>query len=172
MTHEERRLRPEHHVVHDYANLISTGRLITNAKTNRQLEQICGANGHVWHAFYMNCRKMFEFFHHHRSKDFLRAQQFVKPGVKFVFQHWTIEVQKFTNTHTLHVGGGRLKNTKISTGADDPTYLAEFEGMWEHMLRNLKEPHKEVFKDEIQYRLDFPPNAFKHCGTLGKEFIL
>jgi len=171
MTYEERRLRAEHHVVHDYANLVSTGRLVTNPKTNRQLELICGANGHVWHAFYMNCRKMYEFFHHQRSRDFLRPQQFVKPRVRFIFQHWTDDVQKFMNTHMLHVGSGRLTNTKNSTGADDRSYLFEFEGMWEQMLRNLKDQHKQLFKEEIQYRLEFPPGAFAHCGSLGKEFI-
>ena len=71
----------------------------------------------------------------------------------------------------LHVGGGRVSNKKESTGADDKSYLAEFRSMWEKMLRNLKDPHKDVFRDEIQYRLDHPGD-FKHCGTLGKEFIL
>jgi hypothetical protein len=48
--------------------------------------------------------------------------------------------------------------------------LAEFQGMWEKMLRSLKDQHKEIFRDEIQYRLDYP-GEFKHCGTLSKEVI-
>ena len=171
MTHEERRKRPEHHVVHDYANLVSSGLLITDNASNDRLLKIAPVNSHVWHAFYMNCRKMYEFFHHQKSKDYLRAQQFVKPGTTFTFHHWTYDVQKFMNTHMLHVGGGRVTNTKESKGADDKDYLAEFQGMWEKMLRNLKDQHKEIFRDEIQYRLDYP-GEFKHCGTLGKEFIL
>jgi hypothetical protein len=58
MTHKERRLRPEHHVVHDYANLVSSGRLKIDPRINHQLELIWGANSHVWHMFYVNCRKM------------------------------------------------------------------------------------------------------------------
>jgi hypothetical protein len=117
----------------------------------------------------MNCRKMYEFFHHQRSKDYLRAQQFVKSGVTFTFQYWTHDVQKFMNTHMLHVGGGRVTNRKVSTGADDKSYLAEFQGMWEKMLKNLQDKHKDIFREEIEHRLD---SEFRHCGTLGKELIL
>ena len=168
LTPEQRRERPEHHVVHDYANLVSSGLLITDRKSNDALLKIAPVNSHVWHAFYMNCRKMYEFFHHQKSKDYLRAQQFVNPGVTFTFQHWTDDVQKFMNTHMLHVGGGRVTNRKVSTGADDKSYLAEFQGMWERMLKNLQNKHKEIFREEIEHRLD---SEFRHCGTLGKEFI-
>lgn len=172
MTQEERRKRPEHHVVHDYANLVSSGLLITEKESNDRLFGLAPVNSHVWHVFYMNCRKMYEFFTYQRShKGYLTAQQFVIRGITFRFQHWTNDVQVFTNTHMLNVGGGRLTNTKESKGVDDKDYLAEFQGLWVHMLRNLKDQHKDVFRDEIQHRLDFP-GEFKHCGTLGKEFLL
>ena len=57
MTPEQRRKRPEHHVVHDYANLVSSGLLITDRKSNDALLKIAPVNSHVWHAFYMNCRE-------------------------------------------------------------------------------------------------------------------
>ena len=57
MTPEERRKRPEHHVVHDYANLVSSG-LLRQPKYVALLLQIPTANSHAWHAFYTNCRKM------------------------------------------------------------------------------------------------------------------
>jgi hypothetical protein len=170
MTHEEHCKRPEHHVVHDYANLVSSGLLITDEESNDRLFKLAPVNSHVWHAFYMNCRKMHEFFTYQPSKTYLTAQQFVKRGVTFTFQHWTDEVQNFMNTHMLHVGGGRVSNETKSTGANDKSYLAEFQGMWEKMLGNLKDQHKDVFRDEILYRLEYP-GEFKHCGTLGKEFI-
>jgi hypothetical protein len=168
MTNEERRKRPEHHVVHDYANLLSSG-LLRSEKYIPQLLKIPTANSHAWHAFYMNCRKMHEFFTYQRSKTYLTAQQFVKPEVTFTFRHWTEDVQKFMNTHMLHVGGGRVTNQKVSTGADDKKYLAEFQAMWEKMLCNLQDKHKPIFLDEINFRLTEP--EFKFCGSLGKEFI-
>jgi hypothetical protein len=112
MTPEERRLRPEHHVVHDYANLVSSWRL-RDPVYIAQLLNIPTANGHAWHAFYMNCRKMYEFFTYQRSKTYLTAQQFVKRGVAFTFQHWTDDVQKFMNTHMLHVGGGGSRTRRL-----------------------------------------------------------
>lgn len=169
VTLEERRKRPEHHVVHDYANLVSSGLLITDPEANDALLKIAPVNSHVWHAFYMNCRKMYEFFHHQKSKDYIRARQFVNRGVTFTFQHWTADVQIFMNTHLLHVGGGRVTNKIVLTGADDKAYLVEFQGMWEKMLRNLQDQHKGVFRDEIEHRLK---SEFQHCGTLEKEFIL
>jgi hypothetical protein len=90
LTPEERRKRPEHHVVHDYANLVSSGLLITDRKSKDTLLKIAPINSHVSHAFYMNCRKMYEFFHHQKSKDYLRAQRFVNPGVTFTFQCWKL----------------------------------------------------------------------------------
>src|SRR5580700_5483682 len=61
MMPEERRARPEHHVVHDYANLVSSG-LLRQPKYVALLLQIPTANSHAWHASYTNCRKMYEFF--------------------------------------------------------------------------------------------------------------
>jgi hypothetical protein len=138
MTAEERRKRPEHHVVHDYANLVSSGLLITKPQSNDALLKIAPVNSHVWHAFYMNCRKMYEFFHHQKSKTYLRAQQFVNPGVTFTFKHWTGDVQDFMNTHMLHVGGARVTNEKVSTGADDTLYLAEFQGCGQGCWRTCR----------------------------------
>ncbi len=154
--------------MHDYANLVSSGLLITERASNDFLLQHQPVNSHVWHAFYMNCRKMYEFFTYQRQKKYLTARQFTKPGTAFVFQHWTDSVQDFMNTHMLHVGGGRVTNTKRSTGADDTLYLAEFQTMWKHMMQNLRDKHKDIFRDEIDFRLN---SEFRHCGTLGKEFI-
>jgi hypothetical protein len=51
LTPEQRRKRPEHHVVHGYANLVSSGLLITDRKSNDALLKIAPVNSHVWHAF-------------------------------------------------------------------------------------------------------------------------
>ncbi|MFI5381966.1 MAG: hypothetical protein ACHRHE_21940 [Tepidisphaerales bacterium] len=50
-----------HHVVHDYANLVSSG---TMAATGKHLETPLTPpiNTHVGHAFLVNCRKMHHFF--------------------------------------------------------------------------------------------------------------
>lgn len=57
------------------------------------------------------------------------------------------------NTHMLHVGGGRLTNTKVSTGADDGDYLKDFETAWEMITKNLTPKHRQLFREEIYFRL-------------------
>jgi hypothetical protein len=169
MTGEERRLRPEHHVVHDYANLRSSGLLITDPEWNRRLGELAPVNSHVWHQFYTNCRKMYEFFRYHPHEKYLRAEDFLTGPLPFTFKHWTWDVQHFMEGHQLHVGGDRTANTFVLTGSDDKLYLEEFKGAWEAFLGNLKPEHKEIFRDEIETRLD---SEYRHCGTLSKEFIL
>lgn len=169
VTLEERRKRPEHHVVHDYANLVSSGLLITDAKSNNELLQIAPVNSHVWHAFYMNCRKMYEFFRYDPHDRYLRAGYFLASKIEFPFANWNNRVQSHMDAHMLHVGAGRLTNEVRWTGGSDRLYLADFQEAWRIMLGNLKAEHKPVFREEIDHRLD---SEFRHCGTLGKEFIL
>jgi hypothetical protein len=170
MTREERRRRKEYHVVNDYADLVVTGKMITNPEINRDLERAHGANGHVWHSFYVSGRKMFEFFKHAPNGKYLRASEFLAHDIEFGFQHWTHAVQDFMNAHLLHVGAGRVTNTINMDGALDKQYLADFEEAWKQMMTNLKPAHKDVFRDEIDYRLT--DAHFRICGTLGREFIL
>jgi len=156
MTPAERRKRPEHHVVHDYAiSSFFRACLSRTGNLTDALLKIAPVNSHVWHAFYMNCRKMYEFFHHQKSKDYLRAQAVRQPWRDLHLSHWTPDVQKFMNTHMLHVGGGRVTNKKDSTGADDKSYLAEFPGMWEKMLKSLQgESTRRSSGRKIEHRLD------------------
>jgi len=169
MTLEERRVRPEHHVVHDYANLVASRLVRTDPKYAALIQAIPTANSHVWHAFYQNCRKMFEFFTYKEHSDYFRACDFIQQDrLPYTFQHWTnARVQHHMEGHMVHVGRDRLTN-KI--GNDDDLYQADFENAWRSMMENLKPQHKDVFRDEIDFRLTDP--EFTWCGTLGKEFIL
>jgi hypothetical protein len=71
-------------------------------------------------------------------------------------------------SHLVHAGVERTENDTEWTGKDNEHYLADFERVWALFLGNLKGEHKQNFREEIDYRLDL---AFRHCGTLGKEFI-
>lgn len=173
MTDEERRLRPEHHIVHDYANLVSSGRLRETWKYGGvNLQTLGPVTGHVWHAFYVNCRKMYEFFmvKPNARNRHLWANPFTHTAVTFSFDHWNTDIQNHMNVHLLHVGDDRVENKRVWTGKDDMKYLADFEGAWKMFMQNLKEKHKDIFREEIDHRLT--EKAFQHCGTLGKEFIL
>ena len=155
MTNEERRKRPEHHVVHDYANLISSG-LLRSDTYIAQLLNIPTANSHVWHAFYTNCRKMFEFFAYKPHDRYLRAHDFLGRELPYTFQHWTHSVHHHMEGHMIHVGGDRTENEVVWTGVDDRKYLTDFQNAWAALMKNLKPEHKDVFRDEIDFRLMDP----------------
>jgi hypothetical protein len=85
------------------------------------------------------------------------------------FVHWNDKVQEFMNAHLLHVGMGRMDSEIINDGRNDKQYFADFEGAWQTLMKSLKPQHREIFRDEIDFRLQ--DREFQFCGTLGKEFI-
>jgi hypothetical protein len=70
----------------------------------------------------------------------------------------------------LHVGAGRVNNTIIMDSHNDPKYSADFEQAWGLFMSNLKPEHKDIFRDQIDYRLTNP--TFGICGSLYKELIV
>jgi hypothetical protein len=169
MTPEERRKRPEHHVVHDYANLVSSGTL-RQPKYVALLLQIPTANSHAWHAFYTNCRKMYEFFAYDPHPRYLRAQDLLAANCHIHSSTGTANgVQRHMEGHMMHVGGDRLDNEVVWTGADDQEYLADFQNAWMAFMGNLKLQHRDIFREEIDFRKQ--DREFAFCGTLGREFI-
>jgi hypothetical protein len=74
------------------------------------------------------------------------------------------------NAQLLHVGESRLTNEQVSTGAGDLHYFGDFQNAWEAMMKSLKPQHREIFRDEIDFRLSAA--EFTFCGTLGKDSLL
>ena len=72
-------------------------------------------------------------------------------------------------SHMMHVGGDRLDNEIVWTGADDQEYLADFQNAWKALMANLKAQHCDIFREEIDFRVQ--DREFAFCGTLGREFI-
>jgi hypothetical protein len=65
-----------HHVVHDYANFVSSAEL---AMTGHHLGKVIEApiNTHIFHAFLLNCRKMADFFGKRTKEDDVIADDYV-----------------------------------------------------------------------------------------------
>ncbi len=74
------------------------------------------------------------------------------------------------NDQLLHVGVRRVNNTIPNDGTKNPVYLTDFENAWKAFMSNLNQQHRDIFRDEIDYRLT--DAHFTICGSLGKEFIL
>jgi hypothetical protein len=115
---------------------------------------------------------MFEFFKYKPDGKgtYLRAAHFIDGELGFTFIHWTDNVQEFMNAHLLHVGMDRMDNEIVNDGRSDAKYFGDFEGAWQTMMCRLKPQHRDIFRDEIDFRLS--DLEFTFCGTLGREFIL
>lgn len=68
MEWEKARLEGIHHVVHEYANFVSSAEMVT---TGQHLGKGFDppVNTHLSHAFLLNCRKMADFFSNRRSNE-------------------------------------------------------------------------------------------------------
>ena len=151
MNGDERRNRPSHHVVHDCVNLVSAGEEIKRAPRPP-------LNTHVGHAFYMNCRKMYEFFTYEPSKnlnyDDLRAREFTRtPDVDYVINVWTSDIQEHMNKQLMQVTRDRIKRTMVWEGhAEKGLFLEEFKAAWKPFFDNLTDTLKAKFREEIDLK--------------------
>lgn len=140
-----------HHVVHDYANLVSSGTMaVQGHHLGRRFDP--HVNTHVGHAFLANCRKMYEFFRFKPKKDYVRAKDFV-PAVKYDLSNWA-SWHDHINKQLMHVTIDRVDNRTEWKGHDENKFfLEEFKGAWKKFLRNLEDSHKSMFNTEISKRL-------------------
>ncbi len=157
---EEERLEAVHHVVHDYANLVSSGTM-TVAGRYQTTGLVPPVNTHVGHAFLVNCRKMYEFFLYEPSKDDIRAKHFLTPSLALTFDllNWGTW-HNAMNKQLMHITFTRVTKPKQWEGHDEnKLFLDEFMKAWKEFRRNLKEPYKSKFDSEIAKKL-----------KLGSEF--
>ena len=76
---QKKRLEAIHHVVHDYANFVSSAEMVLTGKDIDGNFLKPPINTHVSHAFYLNCRKLADFFLNlSRQGDNIIAKNYVK----------------------------------------------------------------------------------------------
>jgi hypothetical protein len=157
MTPDQQRQRPSHHVVHDYANLLSSGEMVVSHSHKGQL-LIPPINTHVAHAFYLNCRKMYDFFMKPLSKDpkfdDLRAVEFTKSAISYSFKAWSDDIHDHFNKALMHVARVRTTRPRVWEGYEEnPLFLQEFTDAWKLFIDDLKDDLKDEFKEEIQLKV-------------------
>lgn len=151
------------HVVHDYANLVSSG---TMAVQGHHLGKGFDSpvNAHIGDAFLANCRKMYEFFKYKPKKGYIRAKDFV-PGVDYKLPNWG-SWHGHMSKQLMHVTIDRVDNQRVWKGHNEnKLFLEEFKRAWKKFLCNLEKTHKSRFNSEISERLK---SAFKGLD-LGLE---
>jgi hypothetical protein len=144
MTEEELHLSAVHHVVHDYANLVSAGVTIPTCPPPP-------LNTHLQHAFILNCRKLVHFFHDPRDgKDIVAADFFpLKGKPRFRFPAWK-QWGKAMDKQIAHLSYERVTNPKPWDGyKENALFLEELQNAWKIFLRELPAPYKTEFEKKI-----------------------
>jgi hypothetical protein len=158
MTREEQRKRPSHHIVHDFANLLSSGEMVVSGGHKGQ-GLMPPINTHVGQAFYLNCRKMYDFFIKPPSTnpkfDDLRAIEFTKTPVAYAFNVWNKDIQTHMDKQLTHVARDRTTRTGVWEGhIENPLFLEEFKEAWKLFLDNLRDELKAEYKEEIHEKIN------------------
>jgi hypothetical protein len=134
-----------HHVVYEYANLISAGTLLT-----KHLDPPC--NTHVQDAFLLSCRKIAKFLLSQKKKpDDVIARDY-SPGVTSKLPVWN-QWKGAMDQQLAHITYTRVRAARRWDGSPNAPLLDEFRTAWRHFLSLLREPHKTTFQKEIEERL-------------------
>lgn len=150
------------HVVHDYANLVSSGTIaVAGAHLGKQLDE--PINSHVGEAFLFNCRKMFEFFTFplpgptSLNKDDVRAEHYLTPRLAFSLPTWAMWHDAMKK-RLLHVTLSRNVDPRPWQGhKENPLFLDEFKTAWKLLRSKLPEPYQTKFTDEIASKISLNP---------------
>ncbi|NQU12204.1 hypothetical protein HQ590_15525 [bacterium] len=141
-----------HHVVHDYANLVSSGTMaVQGSHLGKGFDP--PVNTHIDHAFLANCRKLYEFFTFKPKNGSVRAKDFL-PNRPCELSNWG-SWHRHMNEQLMHVTIARVENRKEWKGhQENKLFLEEFMHAWKECLRHLEEPYRSMFDSEIIKRLD------------------
>lgn len=158
MTDQERNILAVPHVVHDYANLVSSG---TMAVAGHHLNHpfTPPTNTHIVHAFLVNCRKMYEFFTYPPSTrpehDDVRAGHYLSQAKTFELREWS-EWHDAMNKQLMHVTYARVERPKRWEGHDENRlFLSEFMAAWKAFRGCLTGTvYERTFNDEIRAKLN------------------
>ncbi|MGH9632570.1 MAG: hypothetical protein ACRD7E_30050 [Bryobacteraceae bacterium] len=148
-TPEQKRLAV-HHVVYEYANLLSTG--------TRLLETGLDAlkppdNTHVQDAFLLSCRKMAEFFKMQRARQYVIGYDYVRRStVTFTLSEWA-KWSEAADRHVTHISYTRLENVTEWNGTANRPLLEEFRTAWCDFYNAIDERFKAEFERQIDEKV-------------------
>jgi hypothetical protein len=145
------RQRAIHHVVHDYANFVSSAEMVI---TGRHLCQGFQSpiNTHLSHAFYLNCRKMADFFCKTKpDKDDVVAAHYVST-IMFslpISDDWRDPINK----QLAHITYARDTKPREITREVQQDLYNELKQAWKAFGKHLPEPYRSDFDREIAEKL-------------------
>lgn len=164
MPTEDEKKATIHHVVYEYANLVSSGELLRK-------QHPYPINTHIQDAFLLNCRKMAEFFPNPsgnpdpaKHKKDVRADDFVSGFTCDLptWKRWEEQMKK----HLAHISYIRVEQKpKEWTGEDNERLLDEFRGAWKELYQQLPDSYRPEFELQIEKKV-------KCCGFENLELAV
>jgi hypothetical protein len=159
MIEEQKRLAAIHHLVHEYTNLVSSAEIVTTGTDVDEGYLKPPINTHVSHAFYLNCRKLADFFQNVSSRqgDNIMAAQYVS-GYKadlIVSDAWRDAINK----QLAHVTYARDERPQEISRETERALYAELKETWRQFRDRLPEPYRSEFKRKVKERKEPLPTG-------------
>lgn len=145
---EKENLAAIHHVVHDYALLVSAGTLIYSTGHKPPV------NTHVQYSFLVGCRKFADFFKNNRGlkRQGIPCKAFATKKISIRLPVWD-KWHEHMNVHLFHLSYDRTTSkTQWDGRGVNESLLKEFMSAWKTFLAQLDEPYKSEFLKEIADR--------------------
>jgi len=152
LTEQEKRLAAILHVVHEYANFVSSAEMVQSGKDIYGKVFEPPINTHISHAFYLNCRKLADFFQNKlgRDRDDVLAEHFVTGYRRHLpkYDDWRVQINK----QLAHVTYYRdIAAREITKSASEDLYV-EIRDAWRDFRGQLPEPYKSEFVKKVKDR--------------------
>jgi hypothetical protein len=151
MTADElKRFRAIHHVVHEYANFVSSAEMVLTGKDIDGVNFKSPINTHISHAFYLNCRKLADFFENKKLPADVKAEHFVH-GYRAklrVFDRW----RKRIDTQLAHITYDRdIRSRELKPRTQDLLYK-ELQTAWRRFRMRLPQLYADQFIKKVRER--------------------
>lgn len=147
------------HIVHEYANFVSSAEMVMSGCDIQGVPFRPPINTHVSHAFYLNCRKLADFFESHGSDpDDVKVSHY---AAKFcaalpVLTEW----RKPVNKQLAHITYSRDDGAReIDQEACEALYK-ELKEAWREFRKSLRgSPYEAEFDSQVRAKKAAYPNG-------------
>jgi hypothetical protein len=137
------------HIVHEYANFVSSAEMVLTGQDIDGDNFKPPVNTHISHAFYLNCRKLADFFQN-RNGDCVAAQHYVathKADLP-VSELWRCAINK----QLVHVTYARNDTSRDITTDVQKALYKELQDKWREFRNGLPEPYAAEFTNTVAER--------------------
>jgi hypothetical protein len=155
---EKQRVDAIRHVVHEYANFVSSSEMVQNGLDIDRVPFKPPINTHVSHAFYLNCRKLADFFQNRGQNGDIMVCHYV-PSFQIplpVSNDWRSPIDK----QLAHMTYARDKNPREIDGEACKSLYVELRDAWRAFRRQLaRGPYEAEFNNQLNKRKEPYPDG-------------